>query len=132
MNYTSIITEAGKFLETCGQNIVWTITAALAAAVVVILLCTAVAILEELPRAIRETRERQREWHPDPEAEREEVAEIQRRKARAEWYRIHKRLDFERRQAIQEAAARREKYQAIARRKEAARAAKADQAAGVQ
>jgi len=109
MNYTSIITEAGKFLETCSQNIVWTITAALAAAVVVILLCTAVAILEELPRAIRETRERQREWHPDPEADRRRIAALRAARARQDQRAVNKCIDSDRRQAMQEAADRAEK-----------------------
>jgi len=93
MSYTNIITEVGNLFASHGRTIFAAAMAVLITALIVVALITALAILRETPKAIRETKARQKEWHPDPEAERLYV----------EYHFTH-----DRRQAIIEAQARRD------------------------
>lgn len=79
-------------------------------------------------RAYRETQARQRRWHPDPEAERAQIAELRRMRARGERAQVEHRINHDRRQGAKEAKARAEYARSMARKIEVQRAA--EKAAG--
>lgn len=108
MSYTSIITEVGNLFGPHGRTICAAVMALLSTALIIVLLFIALAILRELPKAIRETKARQKQWHPDPEAERREVAKLTSIRRREERRIVEHQLAHDRRQAILEAQARRD------------------------
>ena len=63
----------------------------------------------EMVRAYRETRARQKVWHPDPKADRRRIAALRAARARQDQRTVNKCIDSDRRQAMQEAADRAEK-----------------------
>lgn len=69
------------------------ITAITGSATAAVLIPTAIALARELPRAIRETRARQRRLHPHPEEERAVVRELAARRREQESRTIEERLE---------------------------------------